>query len=129
MILTIIISFFISFVNWIVLLEIITCWKHYPGSRSEQYLFLILLLIFNILSFFFLKFLSKKIKSVSRIFLATFLGFCSTLALHDITNNQKSENLSKEFSILIITIFYFSYLFFLRLKKTKNDLTTTNKYK
>lgn len=73
-------SLVIAFINWVVLKEIRTDWIHYPGSRPEQYLWLLLLGIFDLLSVGSLWFVAKKIKNVFRIFIS-FLGFAKVLEI------------------------------------------------
>lgn len=114
MILTIAISLFIGFVNWVLLKEVIVDWTYYPGSRQEQYFYLLLLVAFDGASIAFFRLLSKKIKNVPRIFTSTILVFLSLLALHDVLYGWGEENLVLEFSILGLTLIYFLYLLWLK---------------
>jgi len=119
MVIVIITSLFVAFVNWLILFKVITNWKSNLILQDKEYLLLFSLVIFNIASFIFFRFLGKKIRNTSRIFLATILAFSSILSLHDIINSWGKENLNAEFSILAVAAIYYFYLAYLCSKKKK----------
>lgn len=106
MLLVVVITLIVDFVNWLVLKELRTDFIYYPESRKEQAILLCLLLVFDFAALQFFKFLSNKFKNVFQIFMSTTLLFLSLLALHDIILDFGEENLILEFLILGITLAY-----------------------
>ena len=116
-------SLVIDFINWLVLKELRTDWLHYPDSRQEQIIFLCFLLVFNFASLRFFRFLFKKTKNVFQIFISTTLVFLSLAALNDIVNDYGEYDLVGEYSIIAITLGYFLWqIYKLWLKKTKKKV-------
>lgn len=103
-------SLIIALINWVILKEIRTDWIYYPGSRQEQYFWLFLLGVFDILSVGFLWFVAKKIKNVFEIFISTVLVFFSLCALHDIIFGFRKEPLIQEFLMIGVTLIWFLWL-------------------
>lgn len=110
MLVVVILTFFINLINWLVLKELRTDYLHYPQSRKEQIIILCLLLVFNFASLQFLRFLSKKVKNVFKIFISTTLLLLSLAAFHDIVYGWGEEKLVGEFLILVVTALYFLWL-------------------
>ena len=99
-----------SLINWLVLKELRIDYLYYPQSRKEQIIILGLLLIFNFASLQFLRFLSKKVKNVFKIFISTTLLLLSWAALHDIIYGWGEEGLVGEFLVLVTAALYFFWL-------------------